>query len=146
MKFPRNARMFRGHLDAAPFAGVFFCLVIFVLLASRLYTPGVSMIQLPESQTDLPGVAGPTVAVAMNPNGQLFFQNQIIQAQKLEVRLREEVKKSTEPLTLVVMADKDVTLEKLDRLYDLGKAAGITRFSQARLLRQFDQPGGSRSP
>ncbi len=146
MKFPRNARMFRGHLDAAPFAGVFFCLVIFVLLASRLYTPGVSMIQLPESQTDLPGVAGPTVAVAMDPKGQLFFQSQIIQAQKLEVRLREEVKKSTEPLTLVVMADKDVTLEKLDHLYDLGKAAGITRFLQARLLRQFDQPGGLRSP
>jgi biopolymer transport protein ExbD len=146
MKFPRNARMFRGHLDAAPFAGVFFCLIIFVLLASRLYTPGVSMIQLPESQTELSGVQGPTLAVAMDPKGQLYFQNQIIQAQKLEVRLREEVKKSTEPLTLVVMADKDVTLEKLDRLFDLGKAAGITRFSQARLLRQFDQPGGPGRP
>jgi biopolymer transport protein ExbD len=138
--------MFRGHLDAAPFAGVFFCLVIFVLLASRLYTPGVSMIQLPESQTALPGVEGPTVVVAVDPKGQLFFQSQVIQAQKLEVRLREEVKKSSEPLTLVVMADKDVTLEKLDRLYDLGKAAGITHFLQARLLRQFDRPGGPRNP
>jgi len=146
MKFPRNARMFRGHLDAAPFAGVFFCLVIFVLLASRLYTPGVSMIQLPESQTDLPGVEGPTLAVAMDSKGQLFFQNHPIQGKELQWRLHEEVKKSTTPLTLVVMADKDVTLEKMDYLYDLGKAAGIARFSQARLLRQFDQPGGPRSP
>ncbi len=146
MKFPRNARMFRGHLDAAPFAGVFFCLVIFVLLASRLYTPGVYMIQLPESQTSLPGVAGPTLAVAMDSKGQLFFENHPIQGKELQWRLREEVKKSTEPLTLVVMADKDVTLEKMDSLYDLGKAAGITRFSQARLLRQFDQPGGLGRP
>ena len=31
MKFPRNARIFRGQLDAAPFAAVFFLLVIFLM-------------------------------------------------------------------------------------------------------------------
>ena len=34
MKFPRNARMLKGHLDFAPFASVFFCLLIFVVTAS----------------------------------------------------------------------------------------------------------------
>ena len=48
MKFPRNARISRGHLDAAPFAGVLFCLLIFLLLASLVYTPGV-LINLPTS-------------------------------------------------------------------------------------------------
>jgi hypothetical protein len=41
MKFPRNARIFRGQLDAAPFAIVFSCLLLFLLLSSLLYTPGV---------------------------------------------------------------------------------------------------------
>ena len=40
MKFPRNARIFRGQLDAAPFAAVFFLLVIFMMLGSLVYTPG----------------------------------------------------------------------------------------------------------
>ena len=60
MKFPRNARMFKGHLDAAPLASVFFCLLIFVLLASLIYTPGVR-IELPEAITGAPAVSGPTV-------------------------------------------------------------------------------------
>jgi len=41
MKFPRQAQIFRGHLDAAPVAGVAFLLLIFLQLSSLLYTPGV---------------------------------------------------------------------------------------------------------
>ena len=48
MKFPRNARIFRGQLDAAPFASVFFLLVIFVMLGSVLQTPGVR-VDLPQA-------------------------------------------------------------------------------------------------
>ncbi len=41
MRFPRQAKIFRGQLDAAPVAGVVFLLVIFMQLNSLLYTPGV---------------------------------------------------------------------------------------------------------
>ena len=41
MKFPRNARILRGQLDFAPFASVFFLVIIFVSLGSLVYTPGV---------------------------------------------------------------------------------------------------------
>ena len=37
MKFPRNAKIFRGQLDATPFAGVFFCLVLFILLMGIVF-------------------------------------------------------------------------------------------------------------
>jgi len=40
MKFPRNARIFRGQLDAAPFAIVFFLLVLFLMLASLVSLDG----------------------------------------------------------------------------------------------------------
>ena len=54
MKFTRNARMFRWQWDAAPFAGVFFLLLIFLLLGSSfVFTSGVR-INLPESGR-LPG-------------------------------------------------------------------------------------------
>ena len=36
MKFPRSARIFRGHLDIAPFASVFFLLMIFALLGALI--------------------------------------------------------------------------------------------------------------
>ena len=49
MRFPHNTKIFRGQLDAAPFVGVFFLLVIFLLFNSGLvFTPGVP-IRLPEA-------------------------------------------------------------------------------------------------
>ena len=40
MKFPRNARLLRSPFDLAPFAAVFFLLVIFLLLGALLPVPG----------------------------------------------------------------------------------------------------------
>lgn len=45
MRFPRQAKIFRGQLDAAPVAGVLFLLLIFIQISSLLYTPGV-LVQL----------------------------------------------------------------------------------------------------
>ena len=41
MKFPRNVKVFRGELNAAPLVSVFFLLVLFVVLAGLVYTPGI---------------------------------------------------------------------------------------------------------
>ena len=124
MRFPRNAKIFRGQLDAAPFAGVFFLLVIFLLLNSTfVFTPGVH-IQLPELG-DLPGVANPTRVVALDRYGQVYYENQVIAEDRLRTRLREAARDTKEPLTLVVQADKKVTLDAWMRLSNLAREAGI---------------------
>ena len=123
MRFPRNAKVFRGQLDAAPFAGMFFCLLIFLLLASLTYTPGVH-IQLPAA-ADLPGPEHPSLAVAVDPAGQFYFRNQLVPADELRAQLQAAAKKSAEPLTLVVQADKGVKYETLVGLTLLARQAGI---------------------
>lgn len=124
MKFPRNARIFRGQLDAAPFAAVFFLLVIFLMIGSLVYTPGV-LLQLP-SAANLPGVDTPNVRVAIDANGRMYYENQGIEEPQLRVRLQEAVQESPEhPLTLVIQADKAVKFDALMHLAMLGKDAGI---------------------
>src|SRR5262245_19931708 len=98
MKFPRNARIFRGQLDVAPFAAVFFLLVIFLMLSSLVYTPGVRL-ELPVAD-NLPGTDKPTVAVAIDKNGRLYFENKWIEQSELSERLRKAASHSPEPLTL----------------------------------------------
>ena len=132
MKFPRNARIFRGQLDAAPFAAVLFLLVIFLMLGSLVYTPGVPL-QLPVAN-DLPGTEKPTIAVAIDGNGRLFFENQGIDENQLRGRLRQAAKESRE-LTLLVIADKSVTYDMLIRLTLLARDAGITQAWLATLPR-----------
>jgi len=130
MRFPRNTRIFRGQLDAAPFAGVFFLLLIFVMLHSDLvFLPGVP-IQLPEA-LNLPGISNPMVVVAVDENGQFYYENQVIDRDRLREKLQSAVGDSRLPLTLVVRADQKVQYKELIPLWTLARSAGIKEIIQA---------------
>jgi biopolymer transport protein ExbD len=123
MKFPRNARVFRGQLDASPFVGVLFIVVIFLLLHSSLvFTPGVR-IELPKSP-ELPGATKATLTVAVDRAGHLYFGNQLTPEETLKAAL---LRRKAEGLTLVVMADRNVPYETLVRLWILAREAGIAQ-------------------
>lgn len=125
MKFPRNAKVFRGQLDAAPMAGVFFLLVLFMLLNSNLvFIPGVR-IDLPRPEgPPLAGATGPIAMVAVDLSGNLYFANQIIQPDQLIGKLKS-IAQAMPDTTLVVQADKDVRLDSFFRLSKLASEAGI---------------------
>jgi biopolymer transport protein ExbD len=133
MKFPRNARIFRGQLDAAPFAAVFFLLVIFLMLGSLIYTPGVRL-QLPLAD-DLPGTDKPTVSVAIDAGGRYYYDNQIVTEKQLTNLLGQAVAASAEPLTLIVHADRTVSMDMTVHLSMLARSAGITNGLLATLPR-----------
>ena len=124
MKFPRHSRLLRGPFDMAPFAAVLFLLVIFLVLAGLLPTPGLPL-RLPLAN-DLPGTDQPTIAIAVDAGGRYYFANQIIAESQLKSALRNAARKSREPLTLVVHFDKVVTCEQLVHLTLLARDAGIT--------------------
>jgi biopolymer transport protein ExbD len=124
MRFPHNLKIFRGQFDAAPFAGVFFLLVIFLLLhSSMIFIPGVP-IRLPETPP-LPGVDRPTLVVAVDKDGQFYFESQVCSEDLLKEKLQAAMADATAPLTLVVQADKKVTYETLVRLGLLARAVKI---------------------
>lgn len=125
MRFPRYAQPLRSQLDVAPFASVFLLLVMFMMLASLIYTPGARLeLQLPRAD-GLPGTDKPTVSVAMDADGRLYYENQWIEEGALRRRLQEAARKSAAPLSLIVQADKRVSYDKLMRLTLLAREAGI---------------------
>lgn len=140
MKFPRSARIFRGHLDFAPFASVFFLLLLFALLGTLIYTPGVKVeLRLP-SADDLTGTDQPTIAVVVDAAGQYYFENQPVEENALGAGLKRAAGKSAEPLTLLVQADKAVAYDHLIRLTLLAREAGITNSLFAVLPRVYTAP------
>lgn len=144
MKFPRNARIFRGRLDAAPFAAVFFLLLIFLMLSSLVYTPGVR-VQLP-AVDDLPGTDKPTVSVALDRHGRLYFENQAIEEAQLRNQLRAAAANSAEPLTLLVQADRAATYEMVLHVALLARDAGIQDALLATLPRPLASPAMRAAP
>ena len=141
MKFRRNARMLGNPLDPAPVAAVFFLLVIFVMLGSLVYTPGIH-VQLPAAN-DLPGTDKPTVTIAVDANNRLYFADQIISEAELRSRLAEAVTNSRQPLTLVVKADEAVSHKEIVRLELLARDAGFEAALLATLPRVITSPKDS---
>ena len=133
MKFPRRAKLFRNPFDMTAYAAVFFLMVIFLVLGAQRYTPGVK-IELPVAG-DLPGTDKPTLTVAMDESGFYYFQNQIINEAALKAEFTNAVSASTEPLILVIQADRAVRQERVVRLALLARDAGILEALLATLPR-----------
>ena len=100
MKFPRNARIFRGQLDASPFVGVLFLVAIFLLLNSSLvFVPGIA-INLPEAVINDYRVADEKLVIARSG-----------------VRSRRENSPSARTTEAIYLAFFDVDSAAVDEVY-----------------------------
>src|ERR1700742_3771789 len=98
MKFPRNSKILRSPFDFAPYATVFFLLVIFMLVGRLITTtPGVPL-EIPTAD-NLPGVGQPTIDLAVDSNARLYFDNQLTNERDLKTSLHNAVSKAGERLT-----------------------------------------------
>ena len=127
MKFPRNARMLKGHLDFAPFASVFFCLLIFIQLSAVMYKPGVAVKLFPPSAS--PAASGPVVTVLLDASGGLYFENHYITDADLKLRLMEARQRyAPTPLTLEILADTNSLNGRRTQVLNLAQQVGITNY------------------
>ncbi len=133
MKFPRTAKILRSHFDVAPFAAVFFLLLIFLLFGTLIPTAGLPL--QPPAAADLPGLDKPSLAVGVDAGGNLYFENQIVTERVLINGLMVATNTVHTPLTLVIHADKAVSYETLVHLTLLARTYGITNVLLATLPR-----------
>jgi biopolymer transport protein ExbD len=143
MKFSRNAKLLRSPFDVAPFAAVFFLLVIFLLLGALLPVPGLSLSLPIADDSQLPGTDKPTIAVAIDSTGRLFFASQMVTESQLTNQLHRAVAASKSPLTLVIQADQAVSYGQLIHVALLARDAGIydaLLATQPRIVAAPNQP------
>jgi biopolymer transport protein ExbD len=138
MKFPRNAKILRSHFDVAPFAAVFFLLVIFLMLGGLLPTPGIRL--QPPTADNLPGVDRPAIAVAVDEIGHYYYENQMVTEPQLKNSLLVAKAGTREPLTLIIHADKAVSYDQLAHLTLLARDCGLTNALLATLPRVNAKP------
>jgi biopolymer transport protein ExbD len=127
MKLPRNAKIFRGQLEVAPFMGVFLLMLIFVMLQQNItFMPGIP-VALPEA-VNLAGVQGPAVTLVLDRQGQIYFDNQLLDPGRpgeLRDVLARAVAAAGHPVTLIVQADRNVRLDAWTELNLVAREAGI---------------------
>ncbi len=129
MKFQRHVKIFRGQLDVAPFAAIFFLMLCFFMMGSLLYTPGVTMQVAPPVADGFSGIDNPTITMAIAATGQFIFDNKVIEEHELKAALQKKIAnapKSSRELTLVLIPDKSVSYEVLTKVRSLARDAGIS--------------------
>jgi len=105
MRFARQSAIFRGPLDPAPVAGMLFLLVIFMLLGSLLYTPGVLVnfesSAAPDAQT-----------ITVTSDNEIVFAGKTNKATELEQLRAEDLKNAPgrQPFQLQVEPGADPKL------------------------------------
>ena len=142
MKFPRNAKIFRGQLDVAPFASVFFLLAIFMVFSSLLVSsPGVK-IKLPELAGDQFAKASlPKLDVAVDSEGRIHFESLVVTHSELKDRLGSAVNRFPNNVpSLVLQTDTDADLETLLQICQIAADVGITQTIWAGRPKPFEQP------
>ncbi len=85
-----NIRPFHGRLDFAPFVGVLFLMLPLLLFhTSMVFKPGIEVdINLPVS-SQRTGVGDPSLAVAVDANGILYFRGQTLRDQVFSLSVSE---------------------------------------------------------
>jgi biopolymer transport protein ExbD len=75
---------------------------------------------------DKPGVNTPSVMVAVNANGQYFYEDQLVREDDdLQAKLAQAASASREPLTLVLKMDREVAVDTFVKLSEMARKAGF---------------------
>jgi biopolymer transport protein ExbD len=130
MRFPRQARIFRGQIDAVPVVGVFFLLLIFLLLKSSLvFQPGVPIeFAKPVESSSSPSSVR---SVRLNAKGQFIYGGRIFRDRELSdrlARLKERIRADFQAApggTLLVTTEPGVSHELVVRIRNLARELGL---------------------
>lgn len=135
MKFPRKAKIFGGgRLDFAPFASVFFLLIIFLVFSPLLISfPGVRMRQPQSVRPNLP-----QLEVAIAEGGQIHFKSQLVSLAEFREKLAHAVDQSERPPSLIVLMGKKAGYEVFSQVYQIAIEEGVGQVFQVGLGDAFE--------
>lgn len=138
MKLPRNTRIFRGQLDVAPVASVFFMTAILLFLHSAIvFTPGIRLDLKPIISTNTP-------SIYIDSEGLFHYQDSLVSEVAFERRLREEAREGRAPKSFILQTEPAAPTNSVNLVRKLSAELGIPiepHGARIELPEVPDQPG-----
>lgn len=125
MKFKRELNLERGALDITPLIDVVFLLLIFFMLtSSSLMQPGIK-VRLPRVQVGAP-VEVQKLEITIDRSDRLYIGKRPVNMAELKAVVKDWAGRQAN-LPVLIRGDEDATLGCVVQVWDICKAAGITR-------------------
>jgi biopolymer transport protein ExbD len=121
-----RARTISG-INVTPLVDVVLVLLVILMVSSTYIVSQTLKVQLPKARNS-DGSADKPTTVTLMKNGDLKFNDVVVQDQELADKLKGAADGNPD-LSLVVSADKEVQHGHVVHVLDLAKTAGITKFA-----------------
>src|SRR4051812_23751942 len=113
MKFPRNTRIFRGQLDVAPVACLFFVTAILLFLHSQIvFVPGVRLDLHPSADTNRP-------SLFIDSDDIFHYGDSTMSRSAFVKRVRADSEKGKAPGTIVFQVDPGASTNSVNEVRKL---------------------------
>ena len=123
MKLPRNTRIFRGQLDVAPVACVFFMTALLLFLHSQIvFVPGVRLDLHPNTSTNRP-------SLFIDSQDIFHYAGSSMSRQSFLKKIRSDAEKSQAPNTILLQTDHGASTNALNDVRAL--AAEVIGYRQS---------------
>lgn len=100
-------------------------LIIFMVTAPLVLKPTID-VNLPQAASGEQKQAPTTIEVLISKNGTIFFDGKQVNAEELQAKMTQEAQNSVDA-SVILTADKDVTLDGLTPVIDAIKSSGIKK-------------------
>lgn len=121
MRYPRNVKIFRGGVDAAPFAGLFFSTILFmVLFYSHVFFPGVPVALADQEETA--DLTDRTVEVLKN--GTVSYLGEVYEMPAFQEQVAAQVKRGDLPERVILESEPGASSELVTRVENMLTGAG----------------------
>ena len=125
MKFSRKMKLERGTLDVTPLIDVVFLLLIFFMLTSSFLMQPSIRVKLPRVHVGSP-VEVEKLEITIDDSDRIYVGKRPVTIEELSVVVNDWANRKTN-LPVLIRGDEDASLGCVVRVWDICKAAGITR-------------------
>ena len=120
-----DSRPLQSDINMVPLIDVMLVLLIVFMITAPLLTHSVK-IDLPQASSQPTQEKPQTVSLSINADGQLFWNNELIDSATLPARLTVAAAQTPQP-ELQLRADRDTRYQQLAEVMSQARAAGIEK-------------------
>jgi len=114
-------------INITPFVDVVLVLLVIFIVTAPMLVKDILEIRLPKTSTG-DGQVTETLGIAVNKNGNILLNGQVVDEETLKSRALEALQKSSEAQAIIA-ADVEVAYGKVVRVIDLLKQSGLNKFA-----------------
>lgn len=122
---PHRQQSMMSDINVTPMVDVMLVLLVIFIITAPMFTHAVKL-ELPQARAAASAQQADTVAIAIDADGKLYWNKDVVDAAALDARLAEAARQDPQP-ELQLRADKATRYENVARVMAAAQSQGLSK-------------------